>query len=133
MFSTDWCAFPGCTDPTKIEPDLAERWETAPDGRSWTFHLRKGVKFHGDFGELSADDVVDDLPVGYEDQTVLDLRHDYDGDAGGDHLLDDIEHLAYEFGIERGCWLVEQQELGFHRKGTRDSNALLLPSGSIRA
>lgn len=49
---------PGSADPKDLEPDLAERWETSPDGKVWTFHLRKGVKFHGDWGELSADDVV---------------------------------------------------------------------------
>lgn len=49
---------PGSADPKDLEPDLAERWETTPDGKSWTFHLRKGVKFHGSWGELTADDVV---------------------------------------------------------------------------
>ncbi|MCU4181533.1 ABC transporter substrate-binding protein [Bosea sp. BH3] len=49
---------PGSADPAKLEADLAERWETAPGGKSWTFHLRKGVKFQGGFGEVSADDVV---------------------------------------------------------------------------
>lgn len=49
---------PGSADPQDLEPDLAERWETSPDGKVWTFHLRKGVKFQGDWGTLSADDVV---------------------------------------------------------------------------
>ncbi len=29
-------------------PCLAYRWETNPDATVWTFHLRKGVKFHND-------------------------------------------------------------------------------------
>jgi peptide/nickel transport system substrate-binding protein len=49
---------PGSADPNDLEPDLAERWETSPDGKVWTFHLRKGVKFHGEWGTLGADDVV---------------------------------------------------------------------------
>lgn len=49
---------PGSADPKDLEPDLAERWETSADGKAWTFHLRKGVKFHGDWGTLDADDVV---------------------------------------------------------------------------
>lgn len=40
----------------QVKPGLAERWEIAPDGLSWTFYLRKGVKFHnGD--DLTAKDV----------------------------------------------------------------------------
>lgn len=49
---------PGSADPKDLEPDLAESWEASPDSKVWTFHLRRGVKFHGDWGELTADDVV---------------------------------------------------------------------------
>jgi ABC-type transport system substrate-binding protein len=31
-------------------PELAEKWEMAPDGRSWTITLRKGVPFHDNWG-----------------------------------------------------------------------------------
>ncbi len=49
---------PGSMDPATIESDLAEKWTSSPDGRIWTFTLRKGVKFHGGYGELTAEDVV---------------------------------------------------------------------------
>jgi ABC-type transport system substrate-binding protein len=38
-------------------PQLAETWEMAPDGKSWKLTLRKGVRFHENWGEFSAKDV----------------------------------------------------------------------------
>jgi peptide/nickel transport system substrate-binding protein len=42
----------------KFEPDLAEKWEVSADKLTWTFHLRKGVKWHWDYGEVTSEDVV---------------------------------------------------------------------------
>ncbi|MCC7105792.1 MAG: ABC transporter substrate-binding protein [Chloroflexi bacterium] len=38
-------------------PGLATEWGHSPDYKTWTFKLRQGVKFHGDWGEMTADDV----------------------------------------------------------------------------
>jgi peptide/nickel transport system substrate-binding protein len=40
----------------EIEPDLAESWEVSPDGRVYTFHLRRGVRFHDGIA-VTAEDV----------------------------------------------------------------------------
>ena len=47
----------------EFEPDIAKSWEVSDDGKTWTFHLRKGVYFHPFPGqpegyELTAKDVV---------------------------------------------------------------------------
>jgi peptide/nickel transport system substrate-binding protein len=40
----------------KLQPLLAESWQKSPDLKTWTFNLRKGVKFHHG-KELTAEDV----------------------------------------------------------------------------
>jgi dipeptide transport system substrate-binding protein len=62
---------PGTTD---VIPGLAERWEISPDGLTYTFHLRQGVKFQTtDYFKptrtLNADDVL------WSFQRQLDPKH----------------------------------------------------------
>jgi len=67
-YTSDWFVYPDLFNwlvrwkpgpsPNQLEPDLAERWEVAPDGLTYTFHLRKGVPWNNGLGELTADDVA---------------------------------------------------------------------------
>jgi peptide/nickel transport system substrate-binding protein len=43
-------------DGQTIIPDLAHDWEISPDGQTYTFYLRQGVKFH-DGAEYTAEEV----------------------------------------------------------------------------
>ena len=43
-------------DGQTIIPDLAWKWDITPDGKRYTFYLRKGVKFH-DGADFTAEDV----------------------------------------------------------------------------
>src|ERR1700687_6003370 len=63
----------------KIVPKLAESWSLSSDGRSWTFTLRRGVKFH-DGTDLDAAAVV--LNFERARQTTHPLR----GAAGPDRF-----------------------------------------------
>ena len=56
----DCLVFNGLTrirEDLKLEGDLAQSWQTSDDIKTWTFHLRPGVKFHNG-AVLTADDVV---------------------------------------------------------------------------
>ena len=44
----------------KLEPRLATSWEKTDGGKSWTFQLRKGVKFH-DGAEMNAETVKNSI------------------------------------------------------------------------
>jgi peptide/nickel transport system substrate-binding protein len=67
---------PGTADLKSIEPDLAESWNVSPDKLVWTFKLRQGIKFHGGYGELTADDVVFSLNKAAE-KTTSSAYEDY--------------------------------------------------------
>ena len=47
----------GVDSTFQVKPELAESWESSEGGKVWTFHLRKGVKFH-DGSDFDSGDVV---------------------------------------------------------------------------
>lgn len=58
---------------SEVIPGLAESWEVSDDGLSYTFNLRKGVKFHStDFFTPSRDFNADDVVFSFERQLLKD-------------------------------------------------------------
>lgn len=53
----------------KVIPGIAESWEVAPDGLSWTFHLRDDVYFH-DGTKMTAEDVAYSFERGASDEAL---------------------------------------------------------------
>ena len=49
----------------KFGPELAKSWEIAPDGITWTFHLRKGAAF-SDGHPITADDVLFNFQIAFD-------------------------------------------------------------------
>ena len=56
-------------ESTALEPGLAESWKISPDGLTYTFKLRKGVKFH-DGTPFNADAVVFSIGRMMKDRSV---------------------------------------------------------------
>jgi len=59
-------------EPTRVSelrPRLAEKWDVSPDGRTWTFYLRQGVKFSTG-NELTSEDVIFSLRNGVETNSM---------------------------------------------------------------
>jgi len=57
----------------EIKPGIATRWERSPDGLTWTFHLRQGVRW-SDGHPFSADDVIFTTQVMYDEKVAAAVR-----------------------------------------------------------
>ncbi|MBV4501512.1 ABC transporter substrate-binding protein [Pseudomonas shirazensis] len=61
---------------TKVIPGLATSWDVSDDGKTWTFHLREGVKFHTTpYFKPSRDFNADDVLFTF--QRMLDKNHPF--------------------------------------------------------
>ena len=85
---------------TEVVPGLAESWEVADGGKTITFHLRKGVKFHSmkDFKptrDFNADDVLFSINRQWKPDNpyykVSGGKYDYFDDMDMPKLLDSVE------------------------------------------
>jgi ABC-type transport system substrate-binding protein len=72
----------GIDENLKLTPDIAEKWEISPDGKTYTFALRKNVKFH-DGRSVTAQDVKYSFERALDPKTQSPVADTYLGDIVG--------------------------------------------------
>ena len=87
---------------TSVVPGLAERWSVSPDGKEYTFTLRKGVKWHSNKNfkptrDMNADDIIFAIERQWKDThpyfKVTSPNHSYFNDMGMDKLIKSVEKI----------------------------------------
>ena len=87
---------------TAVVPGLAERWTVSPDGKEYTFNLRKGVKWHSNKNftptrDMNADDIIFMIERQWKEDNpyfkVTSPNHSYFGDMGMPKLLKAVQKV----------------------------------------
>ena len=87
---------------TTVVPGLAEKWEISPDGKVYTFYLRKGVKWHNHRAwkptrDFNADDMIFAIERQWKESNpyfkVTSSNHSYFNDMGLPKLLKSVEKV----------------------------------------
>ena len=87
---------------TNVVPGLAERWTISPDGLTYTFHLRKGVKWHANKNfkptrDFNAEDILFMFDRQWKENDpyfkVTSPNHSYFNDMGMPKLLKSVEKV----------------------------------------
>lgn len=77
------------------EPRLAESWEFSEGGKAWTFHLRKGVKWH-DGEPFTADDVIFTFKAIYDPKVPTSAR-DVLSIGGKPFTVEKVDEMTIRF------------------------------------
>ena len=118
-------------------PGLAESWEMADDGTTWTFTLRQGVQFSQDAGEMTSEDVK------YSIERLIDedsragpastMRRVIESIETPDDYTVVVNLSAPDFLLPEG-YFGEAQQLGIVSKsyveGLGEDEATALPAGT---
>jgi dipeptide transport system substrate-binding protein len=94
-------------------PELAETWDMAPDGKRWTITLRKGVKFHENWGEFTARDVRHAVSLITQPESVA-TSASFWRNVMGVTKTDSAEEVARK--VEQGVEGVDDYKVVFHLK-----------------
>jgi peptide/nickel transport system substrate-binding protein len=124
-------------------PKLFESWSVAEDTLTWTFKLREGIPFHGDWGEVTAEDVIwsiqETAAEGSTSGKVTQIKRIWINPDGWVKALDDHtiqlntgqpawDILVYIAGpTAAGAWVVSKAQVD--QEGREESNSRLVGTG----
>src|SRR5262252_9234580 len=94
-------------------PELAETWEMAPDGKTWSITLRKGVTFHENWGKFTAKDVRHAVFLITQPESIQSDSSVW-RTMMGIAKTDSIEDVAKK--AEQGVEIVDDHKVVFHLK-----------------
>jgi len=91
----------GINEKQEIVPELAERWDMAKDGRTYTFFLRKDITWHAREGEepkpFTVDDVLFTYRIMMNPKTITPLKVRYEFIDG----IEKIDEYTVRFTLKR--------------------------------